>query len=73
MKDHEQEVIDGFVKAVIPAIIQDEGQWSDTEYFDHDTDSVSRAYSIAGELFAKHKETCKICRELSEKQNLEIF
>jgi hypothetical protein len=73
MENHKQEVIDGFVKAVIPAVIYNENQWEGSEVFDCYDISVSTAYSIAEALYEKHSKTCKVCKELLEKQALEIF
>ena len=70
MENHKQEVIDDFVKAVIPAVIYDESRWEDTEFFSRDEEAVGRAYILAEALYQKHSKTCEVCKELLEKQEV---
>jgi len=67
MVNHRQEVIDSFVRSVIPTIIFEENRWEDSGIFDNKDAIVKDAYSLAGKLFEKHAETCKVCNKLTIK------
>jgi hypothetical protein len=70
MENHKQQVIDGFVMAVIPTIVERDHDFDDF-FFRSLDDYVDKAYSLAEALFERHRKTCEICKQ--EEKELEIF
>ena len=69
MDNHKQEVIDGFVKALMPVYLKDA---LDDDVFGNVYHHIDDAYELAEALFERHRKTCKICEENKEAV-LEIF
>jgi len=70
MDNHKQEVIDGFVKAIIPAYLKNE---LNDELFGNEYNVIDNVFSYAEALYEQHSKTCKICKANKELEELEIF